>query len=214
MKKAITILAVLIVLVGAVFALDETHTIRVKADVTAVEPAIQLKITADDETYATNNTAKEFYEKEGNPAQATQHNYAAQADQNAIDVKFNLDQNGNIVAKAYLANNAKTNKVYTLAFSNGVFSVKRNGVSGDHEPTTITTAAGNSVANEYTVALGQAQDPTNKPVTVTFLGKTVTTKDVVLAQATYAYTADTTIDPNTDQNQWYYANIVLTVSTT
>jgi len=45
MKKAITILAVLIVLVGAVFA-TETHSIRLKTEVQGVLPAFQLTNSA------------------------------------------------------------------------------------------------------------------------------------------------------------------------
>ena len=224
MKKAITILAILAIVVGAVFATSETHTLRVKADVTAVEPAIQLKLNVND--YKTNGSANEYYqavEVEG-VLTPTQHNYTDYAtDGNAFDTGFNLDAAGSVTAYAYLANYAKTNKIYTLHFSDGVFSVKRNGNPEDYAPSSITSSAGASAATFYTTALGTAHvDPqdeesallTNQDITVTFLGKTVETKDVILAQAVFAYPGDTTIDPTTSENPWYYANITLTVSTT
>ena len=228
MKKAITILAILAIVVGAVFATNETHTLRVRADVTAVEPAIQLKLNVNE--YKTNGTPNEYYqavreEVEGVPTLVpTQHNYTDYAtNNNAFDTGFNLDQQGSVTAYAYLANYAKTNKIYTLSFSDGEFSVKRHGNTETYGPSSITSSAGDSAATFYTTALGTAHvDPedaesellTNQDITVTFLGKTVETKDVILAQAVFAYPGDTTIDPTTSENPWYYANITLTVSTT
>ncbi len=216
MKKAITILAVLIVLVGAVFATSEQHDIKVKADVAAVEPAIQLRIQAYNselDDYKTNTTPNAY---DGTKS------YAAQAEGQAIDVNFNLNENGSVVAYAYLANYAKTNKVYTLAFSGGDFAAKKNKGNYTHSPTSITTAVMEgqaAVTREsdgaalYEVALVSGNQ-SNRNITVTFHGKTVVEKDVPLAKATYAYTGDDDIDPTTPQNPWYYADITLTVSTT
>ena len=216
MKKAITILAVLIVLVGAVFATSEQHDIRIKADVTAVEPAFQLKFQPKNleiNSYATNS---------GKAAYTGSASYAAQADNAAIDINFNLNEDGSVVAYAYLANQAKTNRVYTLAFSGGDFAAKKNKGAFTHSPTSITTAVmdGQAAVTRtsddaalYEVAL-VAGEQTNRNITVTFHGKTVETADVALAKATYAYTGDDDIDPTTEAEPWYYANITLTVSTT
>ena len=52
----------------------------------------------------------------------------------------------------------------------------------------------------------------DSPVKVTFNGTTVTATEPKLATAVYNYTGDPTIDP-TAEDEYYYANIVLTVAT-
>ena len=208
MKKLIAILAIMVVLAGAVFA-SEGHTIRVKADVTEVIPAFQLMIdlTEVDDFY-TNTTPTQY----GNNA------YSPLTNDTAKDVEFNLDQNGNVTVKCYLANFAKTTHKYTLVFSDGAFkNIKKNKQDADdHAPTSITTSTGANVADTYTITLGTAHVDgddtkpllTNQAIEVQFHGKTVETKDVVLAQAVYAYTKDPAIDPGV-----YYADITLTITT-
>ena len=69
MKKAITILAVLIVLVGAVFA-DETHKIQIKSEVGVVLPIFQLSFVSGGTGTATTNASKKTYEN-GVPSELT-----------------------------------------------------------------------------------------------------------------------------------------------
>lgn len=201
MKKVLTILAVLIVLTSAVFAASEVHTIRVKADVTEVVPAFQLwlgetKINAT----KTNATPVAFTDN------AT---YNLVDDGSAIDTGFNLDAGGSVTVYAVLANKAKINKAYTLTFSDGVFAVTRNGAPGSLNPT-IAIEAGAVITG--TSAVAKTVEAANAPVQVTFNGTTVTATDPKLATATYNYTGDPTIDP-TAEDEYYYANIVLTVAT-
>ena len=198
MKKVLTILAVLIVLTSAVFAESEVHTIRVKADVTEVVPAFQLWLG---ET-KTNTTPVVFKNN------AT---YNLVDDATAIDTGFNLDAGGSVTVYAVLANKAKINKAYTLTFSNGVFNVTRNGGAGTLVPSIETTAGAVIVGTSAIAKLDDAV--ADSPVEVTFNGTTVTAADPKLATAVYSYTGDPTIDP-TAEDEYYYANIVLTVSTT
>ena len=216
MKKLIAILTIAIVLVGAVFADTETHGIKVRAQVGETLPSFQLSFS----TFKTNANENVF---------GTQ-NYAAQADGSALDIGFDLAAEDSAVFSLYLANKAKTNRVFTVTFSDGVFDVSRNGsgVVADHAgqtygPSSITTAVANgqaavvdAEANNaaiYEVALGNAQDATNKPITITFHGRTVKTEDVVLATATYAYLGDDSIDPTTTETPYYYATVTMTVTT-
>ena len=217
MKKVIAILAVMIVLVGAVFA-AETHTIKVKSTIDEVLPVFQLMIdltkSAD---YYTNANKVKF--DNGTYAELTEDPDTAK------DVEFSLENGGDVTVKCYLANLAKTTHKYTLAFSDGVFAVARNKVTLNQTraPKSITTSTGDNVEDIYTITKGNALsnelvDPedetqgykplTNQAIEVQFHGKTVETKDVVLAQAVFNYAPDTTIDPGT-----YFADITLSITT-
>ena len=220
MKKVITILAILVVLVGSVFA--EDHKIKIKADVAERTPAFSLSL----DSITTNGTNKTDFGT--NP---TYYN------ETGVDVGFDLDENGSVTVTAYVVNSAqnhtKTNKSYTLEFSDGIFTVNRNGVEGTHAPASITTSALTTTTGIKTIVLGDVYMPnpdfddtqaeseenpativnstaTNKPVVITFSGATMTAdKDV--ATAVYAYTADSTIDPTASGN-YYYADIIMTVT--
>ena len=196
MKKVLTILAVLAIVTFAVFADSEVHKIRIKADVDEVVPAFQLWLGAT----KTNTTPVVF---------TNNATYNLVDDATAIDTGFNLDAGGSVTVYAVLANKAKINKAYTLTFSDGVFAVTRNGSSGSLNPT-IATEAGAVITG--TSAVAKTVDAANAPVQVTFNGTTVTATDPKLATATYNYTGDPTIDP-TAEDEYYYANIVLTVAT-
>lgn len=207
MKKAITILAVLIVLVSAVFAVNpETHSIKVKADVSEVLPVFQLKLTTRvyneqaSDTYTTNAT---------DPALFGVSNHAELATQTAKDVNFNLDQGGVVDVAVYIANNARTTHAYTLAFGGGEFTnIYRHNELGANVIPAIASSNGNAIEHFYTIGDGDTISGSNKKVVVTFLGKTITNeqKSNALATATYTYTGDPEIDLGT-----YYADISLTI---
>lgn len=197
MKKVLTILAVLAIVTFAVFADSEVHTIRIKADVTEVVPAFQLWLGAT----KTNTTPVEF---------TNNATYNLVDDASAIDTGFNLDAGGKVTVYAVLANKAKINKAYTLTFSDGVFSVKRNTVGGTLVPSITTTALDPKITG--TSSIVKTSEAADAPVEVTFNGTTVTATEPKLATAVYNYTGDPTIDP-TAEDEYYYANIVLTVAT-
>ncbi len=203
MKKAITILAVLIVLVGVVFA--ETHTIKIKADVDAIPPQFQLVF--EEGSRNTNPTPKAFGED----------NYSIGDTANdKIDAGFKLDAGGTATFKAVIANNAKIVQGYTLTFSDGQFkNVKRvdnQGVqSSGTKDAAITVSAGTPTTGIQTITKANEQD---KFVTANFNGTKMTAitqqaTTYVLATAQYTYSPDSTISPGT-----YYADVTLTIATT
>lgn len=111
--------------------------------------------------------------------------------------------------------NAKSNNTYTLTFSDGVFDdVYRKGVKSDLKPTNISVAA-NSDAIETTngtakgiASITPGSDSTTSVATpVVFNGTTVNSDELLLATATYTWTADQTIDMGK-----YYADIQLTIT--
>ena len=217
MKKAITILAVLIVLVSAVFA-AETHTIKVKADVTEVVPVFGLTMTSPDHDEYITNEAAEY---------DAGTSYGHTQNSQAFDVEFNLNEDGSVTFQALLLNRAKQNETYTLEFGGGSFAVTKAGVAGTHAPASITTSAGTTLTG-LTIGLGSAAavgGETNKIINLTFDGKTVNignTGKYVLGTAIYAYEGDDDIDPSATSSaavtisgeKYYVADVTLVVSAT
>lgn len=192
MKKVLTILAVLVLVAGFAFAAEE-HKIHIKADVTEIVPAFQLSYS----TVKTNSTSPASY------AAATPYAPNA-ADTAAIDVGFNLDEDGSVLVTATIGNAAKQKQNYTLTFKDGVFAVARNGVTASqtHAPKTIAaTAAASAFTGTSEITASGAV------ITVKFNG-TKCTANSTIGTATYTYEADNTIDPGT-----YYANLVMEVAT-
>lgn len=206
MKKAITILAMIAIVACAVFAVNpESHSIKVKADVSEVLPVFQLKLTTG--TY--NQQAGETYTTNSGKDLFGTSNHEELTDQTAKDVNFNLDQGGVVNVAVYIANNAKTEHAYTLAFGGGEFKkIYRHNVLGDDVEPTIASSNGEAIANFYTIATGDTISGNNKKVVVTFKGKTIKDEQLTnaLATATYTYQGDDDIDLGT-----YYADISLTI---
>lgn len=187
MKKVLTILVVLALVAGFAFAVktQETHTLTITADVDVEVPEFQL---FRDDTLKTNTAANKY-----DNAQVA---YEATA-----DAGFKLDAGGNVIVSARVANLAKQRQNYTLQFTGGTFNVTRNGGTGT-KAAAITVAKNNTATTGVT--LSQAED--SDTVTAAFNGTMMTESGYTIATATYAYSADSTIDPGT-----YTADIVLTV---
>ena len=190
MKKVLTILVVLALFAGFAFAevapkTQETHTLTITASVDVEVPAFQL---FRDDTLKTNTDAKKYDN--------------AQAAYEATDLAgFKLDAGGNVIVSARVANLAKQKQNYTLQFTGGTFNVTRNGGTGT-KAAAITVAKNNTATTGVT--LSQVED--SDTVTAAFNGTKMTESGYTIATATYAYSADSTIDPGT-----YTADIVLTV---
>ena len=189
MKKVLTILVVLALVAGFAFATDpktqETHTLTITASVDAAIPQFQLfrgevKTNETPNGFDNADTAYEATDAAG----------------------FKLDAGGSVEVVAKVANQAKQKQDYTLTFSDGVFTVDRNGESGNQAPS--ITVAKNATATDG-VVLSQVEN--SKTVTAAFNGTKMTETGYTIATATYTYGADSTIDPGE-----YTANIVLTVS--
>ncbi len=191
MKKLITILAILTVLVGAIFATNptESHEIHITVTINAELPAFQLKFNGAN----SNSTAVKFTdeaEREDSTAVAA-----------TIDFESNTASARTVTVDAYLANTAKQSAQYKLTFSDGVF--KDGNSQTVVSPTSITAAAGSGTG--YGAANGVSTTVSGAVATVTFGGTVRCTADTLIAQAAYLYPkAD--IAPGT-----YTADIVMTV---
>ncbi len=224
MKKAITILAVLIVLVGAVFAADgtkETHTIRLKTDVEGLAPAFQL-------TFVSGQKAQTSGVSTTNNGQTpATYNYEAQADPNYTGADIEVDDiskgNISVTFNVLLANEAKQLQDYQLTLKAGPFNVKKNGAAAYVKPASavisnVAPAArlGVVAKNAYDVAKATDQETgeISESVGLHFNGTTCATG--ALATYVVGYNQDTAVDPNPNNNpaqadNWYYANIALEV---
>ncbi len=217
MKKVIAILTVLALLVSAAFA-AETHTIRVKADVTEVLPAFQLKFSGAETNKATSGE---------NPTPSAEVDLATDHDYKDLSTKpelsFNLDSAGNFTVTAYVVNNVKSNNSYKLEFSGGVFAVKRNKTAGSYSPSEIKVTNGTVAkgVKEYgtattatnTDSTADTTDSLKANTTVTFSGETGAgaTTAIKVAEAKFSYPGDEKIDPNA-ANQFYEADVVMTIT--
>lgn len=225
MKKVFAILLVLAVVAGFVFADtaiagSETHKIKVKADVAEVLPAFNLTYGGFD----TNGLATKFVNGASYPT-------STQSD--AIDVNFDLDEGGTFTVTAEVVNAVKTNRVFTLSFSGGVFSVSRDGVATNQylspSKLVVTGSSAHDAVSDVSAAVTKENETsayaTNAElvaaVSITFSG--VTAKDVDInspipvATAAYTYVGDATIDPTKladGTENFYYTDVVMTVSTT
>ena len=223
MKKLITILMVLAIVVGAVFAESEAHSIRIKSDVDGELPMFQLillsstGVTYNEVNNQTTNTTPNAFGTGENDSYAVNDTNAT-----AVDVGFNLDEGGTVTFIAKCANAARfssddTGRVYTLVFTGGVFKVSRYGVAS------TTTVEGEQTVTTYEelipeVTVKQTTNPSgfsypdtiNNGVKVkigTSGVKTGTDAGATMATAEFKYTADKSIDPGT-----YYADVTLTIT--
>ncbi len=217
MKKAITILAVLIVLVGAVFA-AETHTVKIRADVTSIVPVFGLQYTYQTTTVITNTTTQITSGADAGQWNNAWTNTGAYATNNteatAVDTGLKLDKGGDVYFYAMLLNPAKEKKNYTLTFKNGVFEdVPRAAGTAEIDITPDITISGTNqtTGNGFSVTTEQA--PAGG-VFVKFDGKQVSnpTKDIQLATAKYTYSPVADVDMPAGEETYYYADVVLEVT--
>ena len=224
MKKFFAILLVLALVVGFVFAADgtENHTLTVYSVVGEKVPAFQLRygnVKTNTNVKFTDGTTYDDYLADATTRSATNLDNAQATSFDISDITTN---NGVHTAAftVYLVKNkdgynAKSTAKYTLTFSDGVFDdVYRKGVKSDLKPTNISVAPNDSaVEAEGNSAVGitsitpAAANPTSVATPVVFSGTTVNSDELLLATATYTWTADQTIDMGT-----YFADIQLTIT--
>lgn len=188
MKKLITILAILTVLVGAIFADAESHQIKITVTIAETVPAFQLKFNdanSNANSVAFNGTPKSY----NTPVAAT------------IDFESDTAANRAITVDAYLGNTAKQSAQYTLTFSDGDFKTSGNNPVTVASPSSITAIVGSGAG----YGTGVSTTVEDEVATVTFNGATRCVANTLIAQAKYQYPkAD--IAPGS-----YTANIVMTV---
>lgn len=211
MKKVFAILLVCVLVVGAAFAAtnQETHEVKITAAISNVYPAFQLTVGTQ-----TTNSGKVLVD----PADDVIEDYKIETAGASINFESATAANRAVTAVAKLVNNAKTTTDYKLTFSDGVFVVKRNGVSSTADSETNKNISPSSITLSTTIASGttgiESVGIDGKVATVAFNGTTCTgeTADVTLVSAVYQYAQDTTLDP-TDADSPYEAYIVMTVAT-
>lgn len=187
MKKLITILAILTVLVGVIFADAESHQIKITVTITETVPAFQLKFNG-----ANSNSGKTVFT---NNATRTDNTPVA----SGIDFESDTAANRTVTVNAHIANDAKQTAKYRLTFSDGVF--KDNEDATVVSPSSITAKVGSGAG--YGTGVSTTVD--GAVATSSFTGATRCVADTLIAQADYVYPkAD--IAPGT-----YTANIVMTV---
>ena len=214
MKKAITILAVLIVLVGAVFA-AETHSIKLKTVVDEVLPAFQLSNTA----LTAKNSAGETMAKQQQYTNANKAvvdvedgDYKAETEQRAdVNVGDLSKYNVEVEFTVYVANKAKTLKDYRLAFTAGSFAVERNGVSQDQtlDPKAAPAITGLGAKNGTNGQKSVETSDKSTYVLADFNGNECVA-DTPIAIYTVQYDHDASIDPKA---AGYFADITLGITT-
>ena len=201
MKKLIAILAIMIVLVGAVFA--ESHTLNVKCVIDPVIPQFALRYDATD----SNTTPSAF-----SSANTTSYVISAKDTTAGAD----LMEDNAITVSVVVLNNAKQKQGYTLTFTGGEFDTSKgdgftslniNGVATVANPTSVATAT--TIDAQHPVVGLDAVTATGNALKVPFNGTRMTAADdVVLGTATYSYgVAWNTVDPGT-----YKTNIILTIT--
>lgn len=200
MKKIITILVIMMVLVGSVFAADtttdantgtENHTLYVKATIAKVEPIFQLVYgsnTSNGTSTFGNGTA--FENGKG-------YSIGAAAEGSRIDVLEDLDDDKKIVVSVVVNNKAKISQTYALAFSDGVF--KNVGIANHtYDLTPVITTDPGVAVNGVDAGSG-----TTGTVTVHFNGSAMTAESAVtLATATFNYDGTATKTGTNDNHAW------------
>ena len=220
MKKLIAILAIAIVLVGAVFAeptpKKETQTIYVYAEIEEVTPIFQLRYgtSVSDNGSSTFETGTVFTDAAS---------YAIGADNDRIDVLADLNDGQDIVVSAVVNNAAKAYRLYTLTFKGGVFANVSIGASSYNITPAITTDPTASSTVSTTKGVSAIGETAEGIVTIQFDGTLMeNTTAFEIASATYKYDGSVTAATGTN-HEWdsavinpgkYTADIVLEITTT
>ena len=202
MKKLITILAIMMVVFGIVFADTQTenHELKITADVSVVEPAFRLGLSTSNSTAASSVT---FVSDNTDPDVFT--NGVTYDNDDSFDTGIDLVEGGSVYAYALLVNNARSLKSYNITFSEGAFSVTENGSAGTITPTISVTLKTGNFATITSITKGAK---------VTFNGKTATggTSPIALAVAEYKYAARPNVDIVDDGDADYEATIKMAVT--
>ena len=214
MKKLIAILAIAIVLVGAVFADDlpaknssESHTITLKTVVSSVLPQFKLTASSNNNTESTNpDLSTSAAAKIANDASYTGTGIVEVADISVEDIVATFT--------ASLENLAKTGGTYRLSFEAGTFQnvwkVVGTEVKKDQTIAPSTTTAP-SLAKPTSGAAGVGlviADPSGSSIDITFNGQECTTG--ALAVYTVQYDKDDTVVDN--DGEGYTVDIKMTIT--
>lgn len=227
MKKVLTILVVLALVCGAVFAVDtETHRVTLQTTIGEVLPVFQLVRAAYTGT-ATDGTAVTATAETTNTTGGINANGVTEdgirffdgADYELTELevgdlsKYDVDVTFNVK----VSNAAKSVRTFTLTFEAGDFSVSRNnktdGANGKHAATTKEITA----AGQLTGVKSSVSDTNDQIMLAVFNGTTLVPGQTGTVLGTYhvVYPADSTIDPSVGNSTTatYTADITLTITT-
>lgn len=226
MKKAITILAVLIVLVGAVFATEEDHKIQIKTKVNGFDPVFQLTVGE----LVTNNT-RATARPTADGVSANGEDFSAKTGDNTYTVSTFHDLTGKDIAKedvsatftAVLAGNVKlaNKKTYKIEFKaeqleskvthtwEGQTTAATYGIKASATDSTIAAATGKPNG----VTMGTIVDPAFAENSTTLAGSINATMDTRNIQpgnlATFSVTYKADANAPVDE---YFAYIWMVVT--
>lgn len=198
MKKVIAIMMVLAIVSSVVFAVGETHEIKVTATIDEKVPAFQLNVG---EVYT--NESGLSWEADAAVENSEPVSYTARYTKNDVGATIAFESDTaterQVTVISYLVNDAKTITPYEITFGGGVFTVYRNGAEDTEHP--INPTIGDITVNS-TVPTGISSfsnvSNTNHKFQVNFNGTRCTASTTTkqeLARLTYSYDKDTTIDP-------------------
>ena len=220
MKKVLTILVVLALVCGAVFAVEtETHKITLRSTIGEVLPVFQLVRAAYTGTATdgsainaaaeTTNTEGGINEK-GIVEDGIRFKDTAEYALTLLEVgdlsKYDVD----VTFDVKISNDAKSVRTFTLTFDAGAFSVSRNKVVGSQAATTTTLSANDSLV----AASGVITEANGQVLTATFNGTTLSENGTLLGSYRVVYPADSRIDPSVGNTTeaTYTADITLTIT--
>ncbi len=214
MKKAITILAVLSVLVSAVFATtlpaddsSETHKITLKTTITNVLPKFRLTGVAASNSATTNDASADFTDDA---------EYGTAAAPITLNVQDISEENIDVTFTASLLNAAKTGGKYTLSFTAGNFTnvwkvnpdtgvVTQDNTIAPSTTTVPALAKATTGAAKTGLTIG---DPSNGSIAVVFNGKECEAGNIATYRVVYDKD-DNVIDNN---GTGYTADVTMTIT--
>lgn len=196
MKKVIAILAIMVVLVGVVFAATENHTIKLRTSIGTDEPVFNLAAAfEDEETGVTSSVVTN-----------TKNAFADGANYNdkVLDIADLSKESATVTFTAKLANKAKSEKQYTITFTPGPFNMEKydgdNTVPYVHYASASSTGALISNFTENRVGVSATDvvkntvgDQISFSTTLTFNTKSCKAGDLAIFTITYDQ-VDETID--------------------
>jgi len=213
MKKAITILAMIAIIAGAVFAdpapQTETHTIKLHSTVGGVVPVFHLVENSITAVKADDSALSDATVRETNASDVKFTDGASRTLTPDTAVEVGDITKANIVVSfdVTVSNAAKIYKDYTLAFSATGFEVNKNG-----QKTTTAVPGEVYTANDQLVL---ADGVTMNGKVAKFNGTTCSESGTKLATYVLTYAKDTTVDPTSDlNNATYQSTVSMTISTT
>ncbi len=215
MKKVIAILAIMVVLVGVVFAAQgntETYTIRLKTKVTGDDPIFTLSAVESSKNANASTNSNAAFENGG----------SASATLSVID----LSKDDVLVTFASeLVNQAKSEASFTITFVPGPFAVKRyvgnEKVDAKIYPSNVEAGSGNNTGavtgyalSAYDCGVSTSDSSQIEYTSVITFNKALSTAGV-LTTYSVKYAKDAALVESADVNPndpFYYADCKMTVT--